>query len=138
MVQKHPQDFDALQEKILQEVPAALDLWNRTEPRRKIAMNAGSSPIRQGLSQKDVAERAGWDKAFVSRLEGASGGMPDTETIARYAEACGATAGIVIATLADSSHIHVVDAVTLPTQTPDGEIDFTRLREQMIALTDAA
>lgn len=138
MTRKRSQDFDALQEKILQDVPVARELWDRAEPRRRIATMLVRLRSEKGLSQKDVAERAGWDKAFVSRLEGAGGGMPDAETIARYAEACGATAGIVIGTLADSSHMHVVDAVTLPTQAPDGEIDFARLRERVIALTDAA
>lgn len=48
---------------------------------------------RAGLTQQELAARAGWDPAFVSRLEsfprdGAPGALPDLETLARYAKAC--------------------------------------------------
>ena len=47
------------------------------------------------LTQAELADRACWDKSFVSELEGAYGDMPDTRTIAGYATACGVTVRLV-------------------------------------------
>ena len=65
-------------------------LWDETESKRALGMTLAQYRAEKRLSQTDVAERAGWDKAFVSRLEGAQGGYPETATLKRYVEACGA------------------------------------------------
>src|SRR3546814_2727420 len=99
-------------ERVLRDVPDVRARWRTTDAKREIALMLSGVRKQAGLSQKQVAERTGWDKSFVSRLEGASGGVPDTETIARYVAACGATVGMVIGRQADD-HLHVIRAVTL-------------------------
>lgn len=42
-----------------------------------------------GLTQQQVAERAGWKQPFVAKLESFDGGVPDEATQARFAQACG-------------------------------------------------
>jgi transcriptional regulator with XRE-family HTH domain len=71
-------------------------LWDETEAQRGVGKALALYRHERGLSQKDIAERTGWDKGFVSRLEGAQGGVPETKTLARYVEACGARLGVVI------------------------------------------
>jgi transcriptional regulator with XRE-family HTH domain len=71
-------------------------LWDQTERKRGVAMALAQYRHERGVSQKDIAERTGWDKGFVSRLEGAQGGVPETKTLARYVEACGARLGVVV------------------------------------------
>lgn len=55
------------------------------------------------LTQAQVAKRAGWRKAYVSRLESPYGEIPNSATLSHFAEACG-----------------MQTAVIFGTQTPDG------------------
>ncbi len=66
-----------------------------------------------GLSQKQLGEITGWDKSFISRIEGTRGSVPDLETLARYAQACNAQAGVVIGVPTMGNELRVVDAVPL-------------------------
>jgi transcriptional regulator with XRE-family HTH domain len=84
-----------------------------------------------GFTQVQLAERAGWDKAFVSRLEGAAGASPDTATLSRYARACGQAVGLVFASI-EPHHAHVIDAVTLAA--PAAARPFESLRGEDLAL----
>jgi transcriptional regulator with XRE-family HTH domain len=84
-----------------------------------------------GFTQVQLAERAGWDKAFVSRLEGAAGASPDTATLSRYARACGQAVGLVFASI-EPHHAHVIDAVTLAA--PAAARPFESLRGEDFAL----
>src|SRR3546814_20356947 len=68
---------------------------------------------RAGLGQSGVARRAGWDEAFVSRLEGGLGGMPGLETLSRYATACEQEIALVASTRSDRSTVHIDAAMTL-------------------------
>jgi transcriptional regulator with XRE-family HTH domain len=104
--------FDDVHEEILREFPPVEKLWRETKPRRRISLMLVRLRKERGLSQKQIAERAGWDKAFVSRLESSSDRLPDSDTVARYAAACGLTAGVVIGE-PDSSYMRVLGAVTL-------------------------
>lgn len=105
--------FDDVHEDILRERPQVNKLWLETEPRRRISLMLVRLRKERGLSQKQIAERAGWDKAFVSRLESSSDRVPDSDTVARYAKACGLTAGVVISERPDLRHMRVLGAVTL-------------------------
>ncbi len=135
-------DFDVVQEKIFRSHPRARELWEQTEPKRKIGLMLARLRKVAGLSQMALAKNAGWDKAFVSRLEGAQGGMPDTDTISRYAAGCGAVAGVVFGTT-NPSRFHIVDAMTLhPNVMGRGRKSvlsnpFERLRNEDIALPTA-
>ncbi len=64
-------------------------LWDETERKRSIGAALAMFRGERGLSQTEVADRAGLNKTFVSGLEGADGGYPETATLARYVEACG-------------------------------------------------
>ena len=90
--------------------------WSETEPKRAIGMALALYRAERGLSQKDVAEQAGWDKGFVLRLEGAQGGYPETATLQRYAEACGAR--LVVGLIDDESfqagQVRVLDVMPGP------------------------
>ncbi|MBS0380674.1 MAG: helix-turn-helix transcriptional regulator [Proteobacteria bacterium] len=109
----HPQtgSFDELQRQWLQDSEYRR-LWEATAPKRAIALALVRLRKQAQLTQSDVAQRAGWNKAFVSRLEGAGGSIPDTTTLARYAEACGRSVGLVFLDV-EADQAQVIDAVTL-------------------------
>lgn len=100
--------FPEAVEEIFSESPEARELWNRTSPARAIAAAFTVLRFEAGLTQTQLAERAGWDKSFVSRLEAGTGGYPDSKTISRYAAACGVEVGLVFASLKSEGigHIH--------------------------------
>ncbi len=105
--------FGDVEAKVLGTLPNVRRVWDETEPRRKIIMMLIGLRRNAGLSQSDIAARTGWDKGYVSRLEGARGGIPDFSTLNRYAEVCGTTAGLVVGARSDSTHMRIVDAVAL-------------------------
>ena len=89
-------DFDSALERIFNEVPGTRELWEKTGPKRNVANMLASVRAEYGLSKEDVAERAGWTKSYVSRLEGPMGKVPDIYTIGQYVNACGTMAWIAI------------------------------------------
>jgi transcriptional regulator with XRE-family HTH domain len=91
--------FKEFAEDILAASPEAIELWNSTSKVRSIAAVLATVRTQAGLSQKQVAEKTGWDKAFVSKLESGTSGAPDLSTIARFAEACSVNAEIVFTSL---------------------------------------
>ena len=109
-------DYVSVREELLHESPEARELWRKTEAKRRISLMFARMRASKGLSQKDIASFAEWDKSYVSRLEGAQGGLPDLQTLTRFAEACGLTIGIVICDPNSESDnpCRVVDAVSLP------------------------
>jgi transcriptional regulator with XRE-family HTH domain len=128
-------DIDVLDAEISAESSEAHKLWMSTEQKRKIALLLSRLRKMKGLSQKEIAQFCGWDKSFVSRLESSHGSIPDAETISRYAAACGITVGIIFNTQIDADHIHVIDAMTLPSPKLNESPDvLERLRETDIAL----
>jgi transcriptional regulator with XRE-family HTH domain len=90
----------------------------------------------KGFSAKQIAERTGWDKAFVSRLESGLNGFPDAVTVARYAEACGVTAGVVIGEPTEPCHFRVLGAVTLHSGLQEERVNsFERLADKKLRLS---
>lgn len=87
--------------------------WRQTAARRRLA--EALVRIRSGahLSQAEVARRMDRDRAFVSRMESATGSPPKQETIAAYARACGMELGLVFRPL-DGTR----SAVAVRTQAP--------------------
>jgi ribosome-binding protein aMBF1 (putative translation factor) len=82
------QTVDQLRDEILatrKDVRAARE---RSRMKRSISMALVGLRKSAGLTQSELAARVGWDKSYVSRLEGASGGLPDLETLRHYANAC--------------------------------------------------
>jgi transcriptional regulator with XRE-family HTH domain len=127
--------FAEVQEEIFREFPRTKELWTKTEPRREVSLMLTRLRKEQGLSQKEIAGRAGWDKAFVSRLESGLSGFPDSDTVARYAAACGLSAGFVIGEESGAKHMRVRGAVTLRADSGQPQPhSFERLRDRRLEL----
>lgn len=116
-------DFAEAAEEIFSHAPKARDMWNKSAATRSITAALTVLRSEAGLTQKEVADRAGWDKAFVSRLESGVGGHPDTMTITRYAAACGMEVGLVFASLKSNSVGHIHTALNISTGTAGGIFD---------------
>ena len=123
--------FDDLQRQWLRDDPEYRRLWEASAPKRAIAIALVRMRKQARMTQSDVAQHAKWDKAFVSRLEGAAGPVPDTATLARYAEACGRSVGLVFLDV-EADQAHVIDAVTLAA--PAAAHPFERLRGDALTL----
>jgi len=117
----------------LRQDPEFLRLWAESAPKRAVAIALVRMRKQEGLTQSDLAKKAHWDKAFVSRLEGALGPMPETATLVRYAAACNRALGLVFASV-ESDKAEVTDAVTLTA--PAAAHPFERLRGEALALQD--
>jgi len=127
--------FDSLHEEILASRPEVRAAWLATEGKRKLAAALVGMRKRAGLSQKELADSANWNKAFVSRLESARGAMPSVATITRYAEACGEIAGLVFGRLTEPHLIHIEEGVGLQAA---GEQAFEQLENMEIGWTEDA
>jgi transcriptional regulator with XRE-family HTH domain len=82
--------------------PAFRVAWETLEPKRRVVAALLRLRAEANLSQKALAEKAGWHPAFVSRLEafpieGEKLYMPDLATLETYAAACGYQLGLVFA-----------------------------------------
>jgi transcriptional regulator with XRE-family HTH domain len=111
------------------------ELWEKSEPKRQIALVLARVRKQAGRTQKDIADITGWDKAFVSRLESALGGLPDQQTIARYVEACNAKVGLVVYTSPEKGQLHVVEAMPFNVSgNARGSKSFSELRDLDIEL----
>jgi transcriptional regulator with XRE-family HTH domain len=125
-----------LRDELLNADPEFRSLWEGNAAKRAIAIALVRMRKQAGRSQSEIAERAGWDKAFVSRLESAAAGVnPDTKTLVRYAAACGKALGLVFASV-EADRAHVIDAVTLAA--PAAGHPFEQLRGGDLALSEAA
>ncbi|MGH8217084.1 MAG: helix-turn-helix domain-containing protein [Steroidobacteraceae bacterium] len=125
----------AFRERLLTERPGFREQWEATAAKRSIALALVHLRTEAGRSQADVAKIAGWDKAFVSRLESASGAVPDTATLTRYAAACERALGLVFAEV-NGDTAHVIDAVTLVSPASTAH-PFERLRGEDLAFAAA-
>ena len=81
--------LEAFLKETLETDRAFAEQWAASRVKREIAAMLCGARTRAGLSASQLADRAGWDRATVSRLESASGGTPEAETIDRYLVACG-------------------------------------------------
>lgn len=82
--------LDDLRNRIVAERADLREALERTKLKRALAMLLVGLRKREDLTQSELADAAGWDKAFVSRLESAGDQLPNLETIVRYAKVCGA------------------------------------------------
>lgn len=125
--------LDDLREELLRSDPEFRKLWDASAAKRAIAIALVRMRVDAKRTQSEVATRAGWDKAFVSRLEGASGPVPDTATLARYAAACDHAVGVVFASVEDG-HTRITDAVTL--SAPAAAHPFEELKGDELAIEE--
>ena len=136
MAEKHSSSLtsgslDDLREELLDSDPEFRKLWDASAAKRAIAIALVRMRKQARMTQSDVAEHAKWDKAFVSRLEGAAGPVPDTATLARYAAACKHAVGVVFASV-EKGHTRITDAVTL--SAPAAAHPFEELKGDDLAL----
>lgn len=129
-------DFEDVNERVLAAVPEAREAWSSRKAAFEVAKMLVRLRERKGLRQVDIATRTGWDKAFVSRLERPNSELPSLATLIRYAAACDAQAGIVLAS-AHAPQVHVDDAVALAGGGVADEI-FSGLRDRDIELDEEA
>lgn len=108
--------LDDLHNELLRSDPKFRKLWRTSATKRAVAIALVRMRKRAGYTQAGLAKRAGWDKAFVSRLEGAVGAVPNPATLMRYAGACGHALGVVFASV-KPGHTQITDAVTLTAPT---------------------
>jgi len=123
-----------LREELLESDPEFKQLWETSAPKRALAIALTRMRKQAGRTQSEIAQRTGWDKAFVSRLEGAGGPIPEMTTLRRYAEACGHAMGVVFASV-EKDHAHITDAVTLAAPKAAAH-SFERLRGDDLMLQD--
>ena len=123
--------LDDLREELLESDPEFRKLWDASAAKRAIAIALVRMRKEAKLTQSELAESANWDKAFVSRLERATGPTPDTTTLARYAKACKHAVGVVFASV-DNGHTRITDAVTL--SAPAAAQPFEELKGDELAL----
>jgi transcriptional regulator with XRE-family HTH domain len=119
-----------VRKRIIESRPGVRKLWGESQAKRALALGLVRLRTRTGLSQAALAERAGWQKSYVSRLESAGDFYPDTDTIRRYVEACGGAVSVVF-TDPDSVGVHVIDAVTL---TPAEAHPFEEFRDHDVVI----
>jgi transcriptional regulator with XRE-family HTH domain len=94
---RRPKDksISAFLAQLREERPELKRAWDEGALARGIALTLVRLRRDANLTQGQVAARANWDKAHVSRLESASNGVPDLATVVRYASACGGTISLV-------------------------------------------
>lgn len=78
-----------LRETLLAEDRELSASYERNAPKRKLALALRSLRKDAGLTQEQVAARSGLTQSHVSKMESATGPMPTTESLNRYADACG-------------------------------------------------
>lgn len=71
--------------------------------KRNLALALRSLRRWAGLTQADLSGRSGLSQSHISKIESATGPMPSTETLHRYAAACDARVRIDFLTLRKSS-----------------------------------
>jgi transcriptional regulator with XRE-family HTH domain len=109
--------LDEVRRQAFEARPSLRRLWDANHSRRSIVLALVRLRKQANLTQKELAEKAGWDTGYVSRLESASGGIPDLGTITRYATACDRSVGLMFGTVSPAG-IHIEDAVTLSSSQP--------------------
>ena len=109
------ESFDEADRRIRSTRPDIEALWGKSKQKRELSEFLLRARCRAGLNQSQLAERAGWDKSFVSRMESAFSPVPDLATISRYMAACGEAVGLTAFSPKDSS---IIDAFPLDAAAP--------------------
>jgi transcriptional regulator with XRE-family HTH domain len=123
-----------VRDRLLLKRPSLARAWAESRPKRELALFLVRMRKAAGLTQQEVSDRAGWDKSYVSRLESENGGIPDLATISRFAEACNAVAGLLVA-MPEGDHFRVTGSLEISNVGAEPD-HFARLRDTTIAAAD--
>lgn len=77
-----------LKRKLLGEDAELRASFERNTEKRNLALAVRAMRKWAGLTQVEVAELSGLSQSHVSKIESATGPMPQTETLQKYAAAC--------------------------------------------------
>jgi len=87
--------LDRLIERQLEKRSGLRERWNLARPRRELGDALARLRARAGLTQTQLAEIAGWDQPYVSKLESAEGPWPSAASLDKFARACNSGVGWV-------------------------------------------
>ena len=87
--------LDQLIERQFEKRPELEASWDLTESRRELASALVGLRAAAGLTQAQVAEGAGWDQPYVSKMESAMGAWPTAGNLSKFAAVCNAGIGWV-------------------------------------------
>ena len=116
---KGKESLDSFRDQMLGEDPKFKRSWDALEAKRKIVTILLRLRAKADLTQKELAERAGWQPSFVSRLEsfpreGEKLYMPDLVTLMRYAEVCESNLGVIFGEpKARGAGMHISESLAL-------------------------
>jgi transcriptional regulator with XRE-family HTH domain len=97
--------------RLLYEQPGFPDRLARHRTSLAIALELTGMRRRAGLGMRELARAAGWDAAFVARLEAGRGTIPTLGTLLRYARACGAEVDLVFRQVEEEARVGLGDDV---------------------------
>ncbi len=81
---------DKLRDRILKASPGLAEQMEKHEAKANLATALRALRKSAGMTQVDVQKASGLSQSHISKVEAATGPIPSTETIIRYARACNA------------------------------------------------
>ncbi|WP_436399493.1 helix-turn-helix domain-containing protein [Roseobacter sp. S98] len=79
-----------LKDLLIADDPALAESWDRNKAKRDMALLFRSLRKKAGLTQTELAERSGLSQSHISKMESATGALPEIQSCSRYFHACGA------------------------------------------------
>ena len=81
---------EAMRDRIIDGTPGLADALDRNEAKANLARAMRALRKSAGLTQTDIQTISGLSQSHISKVEAATGPIPSTQTIIRYARACNA------------------------------------------------
>jgi transcriptional regulator with XRE-family HTH domain len=92
---KSGKDLKSMLDEIVGDDPQFAEEMKQRQPRIDLAMVLVDLRRSADMTQKQVATIMGKDQSFISKMESASGPIPDAKSIAAYSHACKAGFGYI-------------------------------------------
>lgn len=86
---------DDFKKRLIDANPALAEALEANAAKRQMALTLRKMRKRAGLTQEELAERSGLSQPQISRMERATGPMPDQESQRRFADGCAADMTVV-------------------------------------------
>ncbi|WP_300031442.1 helix-turn-helix transcriptional regulator [uncultured Roseobacter sp.] len=87
--------MNQLKNMLFAEDPELAESYDRNKAKRDMALLFRSLRKKAGLTQVELAERSGLSQSHISKMEAATGALPEIQSCSRYFHACGARLKIV-------------------------------------------